>query len=176
MKEIAVFGGGCFWCTEAVFSQLKGVLSVISGYAGGTMRNPTASDVYTGTTGHAEVARIEFDPGVISYDTLLTVFWIVHDPTSVNKQGNDIGTEYRSIIFYTTGEQKKAVEESIKNLKIGKVFDRPIVTEVKPLVKFYEAEDYNQDYYTKNYGNPYCEYVISPKISHLREKFSSLLK
>lgn len=175
-NEIAVFGGGCFWCTEAVFSRLKGVLSVVSGYAGGTMENPTSSDVYSGTTGHAEVAQIEFDPTVVSYKTLLNVFWTVHDPTSVNRQGNDVGTEYRSVIFYTTEVQKKLIKESIENLKVEKVFDRPIITEVKPLTKFYKAENYNQDYYTKNYGNPYCEFVISPKISHMREKFSSLLK
>lgn len=162
-NEVAVFGGGCFWCTEAIFSRLKGVLSVVPGYAGGT-------------TEHAEVIKVEFDPAIISYQQLLKVFWFTHDPTSLNRQGPDAGTEYRSIILYTSDQQRKRAEESKQELINQKVFDKPIVTEIKPLSAFYEAESYHKDFYSKNYEQPYCQFVISPKIAKFREKFSNLIK
>lgn len=139
MNQTAVFGAGCFWCTEAVFSRLKGVVSVNPGYAGGTKQNPSYDEVSSGTTGHAEVAKIEFDPKIISFKTLLDVYWTVHDPTSLNRQGNDEGTQYRSVILYTSDQQKKLAKEAIKSLEKEKVFERPIVTELKPLEKFYKA-------------------------------------
>lgn len=175
-RKTAVFGSGCFWCTEALFSRLNGVISVAPGYSGGTKENPSYEEVCTGTTGHAEVAKIDFDPKVISYDQLLDVFWATHDPTSLNRQGNDIGTQYRSVIFYLDEEQKMVTEKSRQKIEKAKIFDQPIVTEIKPLKKFYEAENYHHDYYTKNYQAPYCRIVISPKINHFRQKFSSLLK
>lgn len=173
-NEIAVFGGGCFWCTEAIFQMLKGVISVIPGYAGGTTENPTYYDVSERNTGHAEVIKIEFDPSVIPYSDLLEIFWNTHNPTLLNRQGNDVGTQYRSIILYSSEEQKKTAEESLK--KISGQFSEPIVTEIKPLVKFYQAEDYHKDYYNSNPGNQYCEIVISPKLQKFREKYSNKLK
>ncbi|MBI2641420.1 peptide-methionine (S)-S-oxide reductase MsrA, partial [Candidatus Roizmanbacteria bacterium] len=149
--------------------------SVTSGYSGGDMKRPTYEDVSSEITGHAEVVRVEFDPKVISYKQLLDVFWTVHDPTSLNRQGNDIGAQYRSLILYTTPEQKKEAEKSKQEVQ-KKIFARPIVTEIKPLKSFYKAEGYHQDYYTKNFNLPYCQYVISPKIQHLRETFAHLLK
>lgn len=174
--EIAVFGGGCFWCTEAVFQRLKGVRSVTPGYAGGKMENPSYYDVSEGTTGHAEVVKIEFDPSVISYEELLDVFWAVHDPRSLNRQGTDVGTQYRSVIFYTTEKQKELAEQSKKKLSNSGHPTRPIVTEIKPLDKCYDAESYHKNYYKKSPDQPYCQLVISPKINKLISQFSSLVK
>lgn len=175
-NEIAVFGGGCFWCTEAVFKMLKGVSSVASGYAGGTMDNPSYEDVSGGATGHAEVIKIEFDPQAISFNDLLAVFFGTHDPTSLNKQGNDVGEQYRSVVLYTTPEQKKQAEDYIKELNESSKEGKPIVTEVKPLEKFFEAEDYHHDYYEKNKDKPYCQVVINPKLKKAKEQFAQLLK
>lgn len=175
-NEVAVFGGGCFWCTEAVFERVKGIVSVMPGYAGGSLKDPGYYEVCEGTTGHAEVIKIEFDPSIISYQTLLDIFFDTHDPTTLNKQGNDTGTEYRSVIFYTTEEQKNQAEETIKKLENSKAFVRKIVTEIQPLDTFYNAESYHQKYYEKNSYQPYCSIVISPKIKHFEEKYASLLK
>ncbi len=168
--EFAVLGGGCFWCTEAVFKMLPGVKSVTSGYAGGTKEHPSYKEVCTGTTGHAEVIRVEFDPAVISYEKLLETFWEAHDPTTLNRQGADTGTQYRSVIFYTNEAQKEAAERSKAGAQ--KQFDRPIVTQIAPLTKFYPAEGYHQDYYRLNSDQPYCRLVIRPKV----EKFEKKLK
>lgn len=172
--DIAVFGGGCFWCTEAIFKSLRGVISVLPGYAGGRIENPTYEHVSTGTTGHAEVTRIEFDPAQISFEDLLTVFFATHDPTSLNKQGNDVGTQYRSVIFFTTDVQKISALKEISLLQ--KELDRPIVTEVQQLDVFYEAEFYHKDYYTNHSEESYCRLVIDPKLKKLHEKFQALLK
>lgn len=172
----AVFANGCFWCTEAVFSSLKGVSSVVSGYSGGTTPDPTYELVHTGTTGHAEAIKIEYDPAVISYDDLLNVFFNTHDPTTLNRQGNDVGTEYRSIIFYGDEEQKKAAEAFIAELNMSKAYDKPVVTEVKPLNIFYPAESYQQDYYKHHADQPYCQIVIAPKLEKLQKRFAELLK
>ena len=174
--QTAVFGGGCFWCTEAVFQSLKGVTSVIPGYAGGKTQNPTYEQVSSGTTNHAEVTKIEFDSSQISYNDLLTVFFATHDPTTLNRQGNDVGTQYRSIIFSTNEEQKQETETFIKNLDESDPTGNPIVTEVKPLETFYTAEDYHQEYYKKNSAQPYCQIVISPKLEKLKKRFNELLK
>jgi len=174
--EIAVFGGGCFWCTEAVFERLDGVTSVLPGFAGGNVPNPTYPQVCTGRTGHAEVTRIEFDPARISYRDLLEVFFSTHDPTTLNRQGADVGTEYRSIILYASDQQKRAAEGFIAELTEAKVFDDPIVTEVKLLEAFYPAEDYHREYYRNNAYAPYCQFVIRPKLAKLHQKFSERLK
>ncbi len=173
--ETAVFGGGCFWCTEAIFTRLKGVESVESGYAGGSTQNPTYEEVSSGETGHAEAIEIKFDPTVIKYSDLLNVFLATHDPTTLNRQGSDVGTQYRSAIFYTTPEQKKEAEEFIQKLDADGTFDDPIVTEVTKLDKFWAAESYHRRYYDQNQNKPYCSIVISPKIAKLRSKFSHLL-
>ncbi len=175
-KEVAVFGGGCFWCTEAVFEQVKGVISVKSGFAGGTVPNPTYPQVCTGRTGHAEVARIEFDPTQISYRDLLEVFFATHDPTTLNRQGHDVGTEYRSIILYASDEQKRSAEGCIAELTEAHAFDDPIVTEVKPLTAFYPAEEYHDQYYRNNTFAPYCQFVITPKLAKFRKYFADRLK
>lgn len=171
--EIAIFGGGCFWCTEAVFKMLKGVSSVLPGYAGGTTPNPTYDQVCAGATGHAEVTRVEFDPKTISYDDLLTVFFATHDPTTLNRQGNDVGTQYRSVIFYTTEDQKRAAEQYVADL--NRDLDGKVVTKIKPLEQFYSAENYHQDYFAKNPDNPYCNAVINPKLAKVKQKFVNLL-
>ena len=163
--ELATFGGGCFWCTEAVYEKIDRVVSVISGYAGGNKTDPSYEDVVTGKTEHAEVIQIEFDPDKISYDELLDLFWKAHDPTTLNRQGADIGTQYRSIILYHNNTQREAAERSLK--RASPLFDRPIVTEVKPLDKFYPAEDYHQDYYENNPNAGYCRIVINPKLKKL---------
>lgn len=168
--EIATLGGGCFWCTEAVYQLLPGVKSATCGYAGGTTVNPDYKEVCTGQTGHAEVVQIVFDPTVISYSKLLQTFWEVHDPTTLNRQGPDVGTQYRSIILYSSEAQKLAAEKSKADAQ--KQFSRPIVTEIVPLQKFYKAEDYHQDYYRDNPNQPYCRLVIRPKV----EKFEKKLK
>lgn len=175
-SDSAYFGGGCFWCTEAIFKMLKGVKSVTPGYAGGHAQNPSYYDVVEGETGHAEVIRIVFDPKIIPYEDLLEVFWHTHDPTSLNKQGADEGTLYRSVILYTDEHQKQAAEHSLKQLEKDKEFKNPIVTEIVPLDKFYEAEDYHKNYYEKYSFEPYCQLVISPKLAHVREKYSTKLK
>lgn len=172
--EVAVFGGGCFWCTEAVFEMLKGVVSVMPGYAGGAEANPTYEAVCSGATGHAEVTKVEFNPKEISYRDLLAIFFASHDPTTRNRQGNDIGTQYRSVIFYTTNEQKNDAGEFVKELDDDAA--RPIVTEVRPLDKFYPAEEYHRKYYERNKNQPYCQVIISPKIEKLKEKYNELLK
>lgn len=176
--EIAVFGGGCFWCTEAVFKELRGVVAVMPGYAGGPAERSgiTYSQVSTGTTGHAEVIRIAYDPAQVSYEILLTVFFATHDPTTLNRQGADVGTQYRSIVLYTTEEQKRVAETFIAELNISSKQGTPIVTEVKPLDHFYEAESYHRNYYAKNFDQPYCQVVINPKLKKVREKFAELLK
>ena len=168
--ELATFGGGCFWCLEAVFERLDGVKSVTSGYAGGTKENPTYKEVCTGATGHAEVIQIEFDPHKISYEKLLEVFWEAHDPTTMNRQGADAGTQYRSVILYHNDAQKRAAEKS-KELAQWR-FPRPIVTEIIPLTKFFKAEEYHQDYFRKNPNAPYCAVVISPKLEKLKPKLA----
>jgi peptide-methionine (S)-S-oxide reductase len=174
--EIAVFGGGCFWCTEAVFEQLDGVTSVLPGFAGGTVKNPTYRQVCTGKTGHAEVVRVEYDPSRVAYRDLLTVFFATHDPTSLNRQGADVGTEYRSAIFYTTDDQKRQAEAFIAELNGSDSRGNPIVTEVTPLDAFYEAEDYHREYFRNNASLPYCQFVIAPKLTKLHKNFSDLLK
>lgn len=173
--ETAVFAGGCFWCTEAIFQSLKGVKSVMSGYTGGTVPNPTYEQVSDGNTGHAEAIKIEFDPTVISYGDLLTVFFNTHDPTTVNRQGADIGTQYRSAIFYANEEQKKTAENTITELNNAKAYDNPVVTEVKPLTYFYEAEEYHRDYYKNNKSQSYCQLVIAPKLEKMQKRFKELL-
>jgi len=172
--QSAVFGGGCFWCTEAVFQELKGVVSVMPGYAGGTSSNPTYESVSSGKTEHAEVIKIVYDPEKISYRDLLTVFFASHDPTTVNRQGNDVGTQYRSLILYASPEQKRETETFIKNLNEGG--GTPVVTELKPLETFYPAEEYHHGYYRKNTTVPYCQIVINPKLEKVRTRFEELLK
>lgn len=174
--EVAVFGGGCFWCTEAVFDELRGVISVMPGYAGGSLKNPTYEQVCGGQTGHAEAIRIEFDPSVIAYRDLLKVFFATHDPTTLNRQENDVGTQYRSIVLYASKEQKKEAERFIRELDDSPAFGQPVVTEVKPLGEFYEAEDYHRQYYANNSYQPYCQFTISPKLQKLHKRFTELLK
>ena len=175
-KEVATLGGGCFWCTEAVLNELSGVDKVESGYSGGNAANPTYEDVCTGTTGHAEVVQITFDPKTISYRDLLQVFFTLHDPTTLNRQGADVGTQYRSVIFCHNDEQRKIAEDLIKEADASKIWKRPIVTEVVPFKVFYKAEDYHQDYFEKNPRSSYCQAVIEPKIVKLREYYRAKLK
>ena len=174
--KTAVLGGGCFWCTEAVFSRLKGVLKVTPGYSGGNIDKPTYQQVCGGTTGHAEVNKIDYDPSFISYTDLLDVFFHVHDPTTLNQQGNDFGEQYRSIILYTDEEQKSSAERFIRELNTNAEFKRPIVTEIKRLTAFYEAEGYHQSYYENNGGQPYCRLVITPKLDKFKSSYTKLLK
>ena len=174
--ETAVFGGGCFWCTEAVFLELKGVMSVTSGYAGGKTEKPRYETVSSGDTGHAEVIRIEFDPNVISYSQLLEVFFMSHNPTTLNRQGNDVGDQYRSMILYMTDEQKREAERYVEQLILSGAYKEKIVTEVLPLDTFYPAEEYHQKFYKRNSSQPYCQVVITPKIEKLKEKHGNLLK
>jgi len=174
-NKTAVFGGGCFWCTEAVFKGLRGVVSVMPGYTGGTVPNPSYEQVCTGRTGHAEATRIEFDPGQISFHDLLTVFFATHDPTTLNRQGNDVGTQYRSAVFYADEEQKKEAQDFIKKLNDSDPGGKPVVTEVTPLGPFYEAEDYHRDYFAKNPDQPYCQLIIEPKVEKLQKAFADLL-
>ena len=175
-NEIAVFGGGCFWCGEAVFTRLHGVEKVTSGYTGGTKENPTYEQVCGGQTGHVEVIRVEYDPVVISYEVLLSVFISTHDPTTINRQGNDVGTQYRSAIFYVIPEQKQKAERFIQKLQEEKVYKDAIVTELAPLTNFYAAESYHQQYYENNKQAPYCQLVIDPKIQKLQKQYAHLLK
>lgn len=175
-KEIATFAGGCFWCTEAIFRDLKGVEKVESGYSGGKVVNPSYEAVCTGTTGHAEAIQITFDPKVISYRDLLHIFMTTHDPTTLNRQGADSGTQYRSAIFYHNEEQKKVAQEVIKEIGAAHIWNNPIVTEVTHFTNFYKAENYHQDYFARNGGQPYCQIVIAPKVAKFREKYREKLK
>ena len=174
--KVAVFGGGCFWCTEAIFSQLKGVKKVVSGFSGGNVPNPSYQEVCTGQTGHAECSQITYDPQVITYPELLEVFWTTHDPTTLNKQGADVGTQYRSVIFYTDEEQKKLATEYKERLEKEKIWSKPIVTEIIKFDKFYSAEAYHQEYYENNPDQAYCRIVITPKLEKFRKVFADKLK
>jgi len=174
--ETATLGAGCFWCVEAVFDDLKGVEDVVSGYSGGDKDDPTYQEVCSGTTGHAEVAQIKFDPEVLSYEDLLRVFFTVHDPTQLNRQGNDIGTSYRSAIFYHDEAQRDAAQKVIKEITDAGIYDKPIVTEVTPLEKFWPAENYHQEYFANNPDQPYCAAVVAPKVAKFRKQFADRLK
>lgn len=174
--QTATLAGGCFWCLEAVFDEIKGVYSVESGYAGGHVDNPTYRAVCNGDTGHAEVVQVHFDPNIVSYRDLLNVFFAIHDPTTLNRQGADVGTQYRSAIFYHDDDQKKTAEELIRDLNSQKIWDKPIVTQVKKLDRFYMAEDYHQEYFARNPYQPYCMAVVAPKVSKFRKHFLEMLK
>ncbi len=176
MAEIATLGGGCFWCLEAVYEELRGVEKVESGYSGGHVPNPTYRQVCSETTGHAEVVQITFDPEVVSYREILEVFFTIHDPTTLNRQGADVGESYRSAIFYHDEDQKQTAEEVIAELEAGGVWKRPIVTEVTPFSEFYVAEDYHQEYYRNNSYQPYCQVVIAPKVAKFRKQYLEKLK
>lgn len=175
-KELVTLGGGCFWCIEAFFDELEGVEDAESGYSGGRVENPTYQQICTGTTGHAEVVQITFDPKVISFREILEVFFTMHDPTTLNRQGADVGVQYRSVIFYRNEEQKSAVEQVIRKVQETQVWESPIVTEIVPFTAFYKAEDYHQEYYKLNAGQGYCRVVIAPKMEKLREHFRKKLK
>ncbi len=174
--EVATLGSGCFWCTEAVFSQLRGVEKVESGYSGGIVENPSYEAVCSGTTGHAESVQVTFDPQVIGFKDVLHIFFTTHDPTTLNRQGADVGTQYRSVIFYHNDAQREEAEETIKELERSKVWNRPIVTQVVPFKAFYKAENYHQEFYQRNRDYPYCQVVIEPKIAKLRQHYFSQLK
>jgi len=175
-RETVTLGGGCFWCTEAVFEQLKGVAKVESGFSGGTVPNPSYEEVCTGNTGHAEVSQITFDPKAISLKSILEVFFTVHDPTTLNRQGNDVGTQYRSVIFYRNAEQKAVAKQAIKEIEAAKIWTGHIVTQLEPFKEFYKAEDYHQEYFRLHGQQPYCRVVIAPKVAKFREHFRDLLK
>jgi peptide-methionine (S)-S-oxide reductase len=175
-QEIATLGGGCFWCLEAVYDEMEGVLSVESGYMGGMLPDPDYHSVCTGKTGHIEVVQVTFDPSITTYREVLEVFFAIHDPTSIDRQGNDSGTQYRSAIFTHSEEQRKIAEATIDELDRDDIFGRPIVTEVRPAEKFYIAEDYHQEYFRKNPQQPYCSYVVSPKVGKFRQKFAAKLR
>jgi peptide-methionine (S)-S-oxide reductase len=175
-REVATLAGGCFWCLEAVYDELKGVESVVSGYAGGTVENPSYAQVCSGRTGHAEVVQITFDPREISYKELLEVFFTIHDPTTLNRQGHDVGTQYRSAIFYHSPEQREIAEQTIAEITASKIWGGRIVTEVKPLTAFYPAEEYHQEYFVRNPDQPYCTVVIAPKVAKARKNFLAKLK
>ncbi len=170
-REVASLGGGCFWCLEAVYQDVKGVESVVSGYMGGETRNPTYEDVCTGRTGHAEIVQVTFDPAVISYREILQVFFVIHDPTTLNRQGNDVGTQYRSAIFHHDPEQKKTAEEVVAELTRARLYADRIVTQIAPASQFYPAEDYHQRYFARNPFQPYCQYVVAPKVAKFRKQF-----
>lgn len=171
MTEKATFGGGCFWCLDAAFRQLRGVVQVQSGYAGGKRANPSYEQVCSGATGHAEVVQITFDPSIITYRDLLGVLFTIHDPTTLNRQGNDVGTQYRSVVYFHSPEQERAVRETVAELEREQHFDDPIVTEVAPYSVFYPAEGYHQDYFNKNPAQPYCAAVVAPKVSKVRKAY-----
>jgi len=175
-REIATLAGGCFWCLEAVYDEAKGVDSVESGYMGGHTARPTYEQVCSGATGHAEVVQITFDPKVVSYKALLEVFFVIHDPTTLNRQGNDVGTQYRSAIFYHSPEQKQVAEQTMRELEAEKVFDAPIVTQLLPAETFYPAEGYHQEYFQRNSSQPYCQFVVAPKVAKFRRKFLDRVK
>lgn len=174
--EKATLGGGCFWCVEAIYQDVNGVEKVVSGYAGGKVKNPTYREVCSGLTGHAEVAQITFDPDVISYEDILYIFWRTHNPTTLNRQGADVGTQYRSVIFYHNETQKAIAEKSKQETDASKLWPDPIVTEIAPLAEFYEAEDYHQNYFRQNPQQPYCQVVIDPKLREFRQQFGQMLK
>lgn len=174
--SVATFGSGCFWCTEAIFQQVDGVEKVVSGYSGGHVKNPTYKAVTSGTTGHAEVTQIHYDPAKVTFDELLEIFWKTHDPTTLNRQGNDVGPQYRSAVFYHTDEQKQKAEYYKAKLEEAKVYDRPIVTEITAFTEFYAAEDYHQNYFNENGNQPYCAFVIQPKVEKFRKVFADKLK
>lgn len=174
--EVATLGAGCFWCVEAIYQRLEGVEKVVSGYSGGSVQNPTYEQVCTGRTGHAEVIQVTFDPSILSFKELLDVFFRTHDPTTLNKQGADVGTQYRSAIFYHSDIQKKTAEDVIKETNAAKIWDDPIVTEVAQFSTFYKAEEYHQDYYNQNSYQPYCMMVINPKLSKFKKEFKNKLK
>jgi peptide-methionine (S)-S-oxide reductase len=174
--ETATLGGGCFWCVEAVFDQLNGVTDVVSGYSGGHVHNPTYKQVCNANTGHAEVVQVTFDPAVVSFEDILHVFFTVHDPTTLNRQGNDVGPQYRSAIFYHSPEQKAVAEQVIREMTAEKVWPNPIVTEVTAFDKFYPAEDYHQEYFVNNSLQPYCQFVVAPKVAKFRQKYMAQLK
>jgi len=175
-NTVATFGTGCFWCTEAVFERLEGVEKVISGYSGGNVKNPSYTEISTGRTGHAEVCQVWFDPEIISFEELLDVFWHTHDPTTLNRQGNDVGSQYRSAIFYHTAEQKEQAEESLKAINASESFDDPVVTEITEFSGFYEAENYHQDYFENNPSQPYCSFVVKPKVDKFKARYQDKLK
>lgn len=175
-QSSAVFGGGCFWCTEAVFQKMRGVSKVLPGYAGGTKPNPTYEQVCSGNTGYAEVIKFEYDSARISFHDLLEVFFATHDPTQLNRQGNDYGTQYRSAIFYEDDQQKQEAEAFLQQLDRDRVYNQPVVTTLEPLGQFYEAEDYHKNYYEQNKDQPYCAVVINPKLKKFKEKFASLIQ
>lgn len=175
-NETIVFGGGCFWCTEAVFEMIAGVKSVLPGYSGGNVQNPTYEQVCNGNTGHAECVKIDYDPSIVSFRDLLTVFFGSHDPNTLNRQGNDVGTQYRSVIFYTNKEQKKLIEDFIKEINNSSTDGKKVTTEVLPLDKFYEAENYHKDYFERNPDQAYCQIVINPKLEKVKKEFLDLLK
>jgi peptide-methionine (S)-S-oxide reductase len=175
-NELATFGTGCFWCTEAIFQDVKGVLKVESGYSGGHVKNPTYKEVCSETTGHAEVIQLTYDPSVITYDELLEIFWKTHDPTTLNRQGNDVGTQYRSVIFYHNEKQKELAQSYKQKLDNSGAFDKPIVTEITAYDKFYVAEDYHQNYFNLNGNAPYCSYIIKPKVEKFKKVFADKLK
>ncbi len=175
-REVATLGGGCFWCLEAVFENVRGVERVVSGYAGGEVANPTYEQVCTGATGHAEVVQVTFDPSVLTYRDLLEVFFAIHDPTTLNRQGMDVGTQYRSVIFYHSPEQRDAAEQAVAELSAAGVWPRSIVTQIVPFQQFYAAEDYHQGYFRSNPGQGYCQAVVGPKVAKFRKQFSTRLK
>ncbi len=175
-KEIATLAGGCFWCLEAVYDEMRGVESVESGYSNGHVKNPSYQAVCTGATGHAEVVRLTYDPAVVTFRDLLDVFFVIHDPTTPNRQGNDIGTQYRSAVFYHTPEQKAVAEEAIQALEEEKVWNRPIVTEVTPIDNYTDAEDYHQEYFAHNARQPYCQAIVAPKVAKFRKLYLDRLK
>ena len=174
--ETATLGGGCFWCIEAVFQEMEGVLSVTSGYMGGRIPNPTYEQVCAGNSGHVEVTQVVFDPAVVTFREILNVFFTVHDPTTRDRQGNDVGPQYRSAIFYHGEEQKRVAEEAIRELDAEKIWSKPIVTEVRPAETFYPAEDYHQEYFKNHPNQPYCAYIVAPKVKKFREKFAARMK
>lgn len=176
MEKEATLGAGCFWCIEACYKEMKGVIDVFPGYSGGQIENPTYQNVCNGTTGHAEVARIVYDDAHISFGELLEVFWFVHDPTQLNRQGNDIGTQYRSVVFYHDVEQKRVAEEYKDRLEKEHVWEKPIVTEISPLINFYKAEEYHKNYFERNPENIYCQSVVRPKVEKFKKVFSTKLK
>ncbi|MBC8320226.1 MAG: peptide-methionine (S)-S-oxide reductase MsrA [Bacteroidetes bacterium] len=173
---VATFGSGCFWCSEAIFNRLDGVIKVEPGFSGGKTKNPSYKDVVTGTTGHAEVSQITYNPDIVSFSTLLEVFWKTHDPTTLNRQGADVGTQYRSVIFFHDENQETLAREYLTALELANIWENPIVTEIVPFVKFYPAEEYHNDYYENNPANSYCSFVITPKIEKFKKVFADKLK
>lgn len=175
-QEVATLGGGCFWCLEAVFDEVKGVTDVVSGYAGGVVKNPTYEQVCSGRTGHAEVVQVTFDPAVISFQEILEIVFTIHDPTTLNRQGNDVGPQYRSVIFYHSPQQQSIAQQVIREFNTAGVWDRPLVTEVTPAPTFYAAEDYHQEYFARNPSQGYCRVIIAPKVTKFRQKYADRLK